>query len=378
MRRFLTETGRVAIYGQASSSLRMIVGATSVIYLMSHGVTLAQIGAMKAMQATVVLLLDVPLGYLADRWGRRNLICMANIATALWLGLTALGGADVFDAARESYDVFGISISISIVLFFIAEAFNAFALAAFNGAFSAALLETYERQNARRDFENILGLYGKWQFALMALAAFVGAWAGGGASAIVWWVSAGATLALALTTRFFVRAPFIGASVKSSPSMLRDLQEMTGHLSLSRSTLLLGASYVLFLLCYQILLQFWQPLISSFAIDDQSGWLYGVAFVLFLVAQSVASEHARTQRSIKIYLSLSFLLTLLFGALYYIGIDVSLTFMLIVLVAVFYLLKLLAIAFFPSYSGHCPDICGRRQSLLSRLRCGCYSLRCCR
>lgn len=155
---------------------------------------------MKAMQA-IVLLLDVPLGYMADRWGRQNLICMANIATALWLGLTALGGAGAFEV--ESGSALASGISVNVVLFFVAEAFNAFALAAFSGAFSAVLLETYERQHDRRDFENILGLYGKWQFALMAVAAFIGAWAGGSASAVVWWISAGATLVLALTTRFF-------------------------------------------------------------------------------------------------------------------------------------------------------------------------------
>lgn len=125
----------------------MSVGATSVVYLMAHGVSLTEVGLMKSMQAMIILTLDVPLGYLADRWGRRAVLALAGVSTALWLGLTATAA--------------------SVPVFFVAEAFNALSLALFNGAFSALMLDAYNKEKGKNDYENILGWYGKWQFALM-------------------------------------------------------------------------------------------------------------------------------------------------------------------------------------------------------------------
>jgi len=69
----------------------MVLGATSVIYLTTRGVSLAEVGAMKAMQAGIVLVLDLPLSYLADRTGRVRVLVVGNIATVLWLVVTAYG-----------------------------------------------------------------------------------------------------------------------------------------------------------------------------------------------------------------------------------------------------------------------------------------------
>lgn len=175
-------TGRIMLFGLASTSLRMLVGATSVLYLTAHGVTLAQIGLMKALQAALVLLLDLPLSYLADRRGRVTVLILGNAAGVLWIAITAS--------------------STSVAGFMVGEAFHAISLAAFNGVFSALLTETYDGEHRRRDYENALGSFGKWQSIAMAVAAAIGACFYMNASPTVWWV---ATVLLAITTLFLPR-----------------------------------------------------------------------------------------------------------------------------------------------------------------------------
>ena len=294
-----TRAGRIILYGLISTSLRMSVGATSVIYLMAHSVTLAQIGAMKAMQATLILLLDVPLSMLADRRGRGIVLMGGNLAAGLWLGVTAW--------------------STTVPGFFVAEALNAVGLAAFNGVFSALLVQTYEKETGCRDFENILGWFGKWQFLLMAIAAAGGAWLYDGQSAQVWWVAAVGMIGLVLATPFLIEV-----SIKKTPSGARlqhtadnggpvvggpfeegDETDSSGAQAPRRWPILhilgsapslgaLAAALVGISLAFQVLLQFWQPVIDSkLASDDHAGMWFGAAFVVFLLAQSVAAHCVR-------------------------------------------------------------------------------------
>ena len=50
---------------------RMFVGGVSVAYLMSQGISLADIALIKALQAAVVFTAEVPTGIFGDRWGRK-------------------------------------------------------------------------------------------------------------------------------------------------------------------------------------------------------------------------------------------------------------------------------------------------------------------
>lgn len=289
-----SSTGLIVLYGLISGSLRMVVGATSVIYLTSHGVSLAQIGAMKAMQAALILVLDVPLSYLADRTSRIYVLVGGNIATTLWLGTTAY--------------------STSIPGFFLAEVFNAIGLAAFNGVFTAVLIDTYEKEHQRDDFENILGWYGKWQFLLMAIAAAGGALFYMRASPFIWWVAACGVMCLTLLTPRFVRnrQVFCESTCPPNNNALTDGDPATRSTCLTRfaqrsraSTLLqairmdrhvlpLAIALAGIMLTFQVLLQFWQPVVEgALAASIDPGELFGVAFVIFLLAQSLASQCVR-------------------------------------------------------------------------------------
>jgi len=274
----LTPVRKVVAYGLLADSVRMLVGATSVVYLMSRGVSLAQIGTMKAMQAGIIMALDVPLGYLADRIGRRWIITLSVTCTAIWLGLTGW--------------------TPSIAMLFIAEAFNSFALAGLNGAFSATLLETYQKQTRQRDFENVLGVYGRAQFGLMACAAALGAVAGSHISPTVWWIAAALTLMLAVSTPWMLPRELANKQNKQALSWKTDANTIREVVLTGSGMAWLISSQVIFLLAYQIIIQFWQPLVDNLAVHRIEGWMFGATFVAILLAQSLASHHARTAQSL--------------------------------------------------------------------------------
>lgn len=91
MRSLLNSLNAVAIIGLLFSSSRMLIGATSAVYLLSKGITASDIGIMKSVQAMLLMLIEFPLGLLADHKGRRICLILGGAAAAAWLALTALG-----------------------------------------------------------------------------------------------------------------------------------------------------------------------------------------------------------------------------------------------------------------------------------------------
>jgi MFS family permease len=308
----------------------MLVGATSVVYLMSRGVSLAQIGTMKAMQAGIIMALDVPLGYLADRVGRRWISMLSVFSTAVWLALTAWGP--------------------SIAVFFIAEVFNGVALAGLNGAFSATLLETYHKESRQRDFENVLGLYGRAQFGLMACAAAIDAVAGSHTSPAIWWIAAALTLMVVTITPWMLPRELAskrnkpGVSWKADAKMIRDVI-LSGN-----GMAWLITSQVVFLLVYQIIIQFWQPLVKNLELHRLEGWMFGATFIAILLAQSLASHHARTIRPLWSILTLGSTGVAVVFALYLFNMTQHWLAMISTLCVVFYALTRAVIALLAIYA----------------------------
>ncbi|OKO97962.1 hypothetical protein [Xenorhabdus eapokensis] len=160
----------IIFYGLTTNAARMLVGATATVYLMSSGMTVADIGWLKSIQAAVILFADIPFGYLADKFGRGNTVKISTLFSAIWLSMTAVGG-------HKS-------------VFMLAEIFNALSMALFNGAFSALLLETYKKETGNISFERAIGSFSKWQFILMAIFSFIGAITFPPDSKVIWWIAA--------------------------------------------------------------------------------------------------------------------------------------------------------------------------------------------
>jgi MFS family permease len=68
-----------------------------VLYLLSSGLTYAEIGAIGSIQGAVVLAGEIPTGWVGDRIGRRNSLLVAQVLlTASALGMIVAGGFPAF------------------------------------------------------------------------------------------------------------------------------------------------------------------------------------------------------------------------------------------------------------------------------------------
>lgn len=101
---------------------RMFVGATSVTYLLSVGVSFQEIAALKSIQAIVLIFGEVPTGVLADSFGRKNSLILS--------GLCGILGFLFF------------YFSSSFVYFGLAEALTALSLCFWSGAYESCAIDT--------------------------------------------------------------------------------------------------------------------------------------------------------------------------------------------------------------------------------------------
>src|SRR5690606_5236046 len=106
----------------------MIVIAVFVPLLQRHGLSMAQVLQTQALFAFVVAVFEVPSGYLADLWGRRNTIVTG-------LGLITLGYLTLVFAD-------------SFVDFLVYEAFMGLGISLASGADLALLYDTQAALNA--------------------------------------------------------------------------------------------------------------------------------------------------------------------------------------------------------------------------------------
>lgn len=275
MRKLISSVRGAMFYGLGTHAARMLVGATSTIYLRSSGLTLADLGLLKAVQAAIILFTGIPLGYVADKWGRSNLVRLSTALSVAWLVLTAVRG----DKS----------------LFFVAEIFDALAIALYSSAFNALLVDAYKRETGKDDYERVLGKYHKWQFGLMAGASFIGSILASPTSSFVWWLAALLVFTQMVLFNWILpkeesiqmphhltRGPLwsIGDDFRAIPKVIFRSFPIT----------MLASAYVLFAFCHHILMQFWQPIVGGKQVANHIGAFYGGSFLLILTAEWFAAH----------------------------------------------------------------------------------------
>lgn len=263
-----TPLTRILLIGVAFSFARMLIGATSALYLLSRGLTLPELGLLKTLQAALIGVLDLPSAYLADKFGRKPAIVSAIFFATAWLLTTAFAQTTTH--------------------LYIGEVFNSISLAAFSGAFIAYLIDC-AKNLAGIPARDIIARYQKWSFFAMGAGAFVGSL--GGSSSNIPWMAAGATCAVLCVLAFATLPSFAHPDSDAGPigePKLKSLRRI--FVSTSPGYVRLLISVTIFMLFYQCLIQFWQPLLAGAAPKDDVGGLLGIAFLLILWIQSLASH----------------------------------------------------------------------------------------
>ncbi|WP_445496305.1 MFS transporter [Photorhabdus sp. SF281] len=263
-----SSTKIIITYSVIFNSLRMLIGATSSIYLLSKGVSLVDLGLMKTMQASVFFILDIPTSYLADRISRKYAISLSVFFGGAWLVLTGV-----------SSHLYG---------FYLAEFFNAISLTIIGGTYNSYLIDVYKSEGGK-DTHQILGINGKHHYMSMSMAIAIAAAIGDVDSRWIW-ILAGTGSFILMFFSFLLPESKVKSVNGKKSGLINDIKEIYSLLIKgSKDFLFVFFAVVSNIVYFQILLQYWQPYaFYGFSGGVNDSLSYGVLFVFILMAQSVA------------------------------------------------------------------------------------------
>ncbi|MCL6614617.1 MAG: MFS transporter [Firmicutes bacterium] len=275
---------RVMLFGLLFGSLRMLIGPVSALYLLARGLSLSGIAYLKGLQALIILLVDAPFGYLADRYSYKLSLVAGVVSGGLWLGLTAY--------------------SPHVSWLYTGEVFNALSLAFFNGAFEAVLVAASRKEGRREPLDAVFGAYAKYEFLAMAAAAAVGGLGARVDSSFFWWAGAAGLFGLAGASAWLLSG--VPRPEPSARGALRsDIAQVWRYLRRQPADLVRLFAVILTLnLYYQIMIQYWQPILAEAGMARRA-FFFSAAFIGILLVQSVAgAAAARLGRRLRGYFPL--------------------------------------------------------------------------
>ncbi len=243
------------------NALRMIVGATSSLYLLACGITLVELGFLKSMQSIIFFLLDIPTSYLADKYSRKWAIICACFLSGLWLLITGLAN--------------------NVTIFFIAEIFNAISLTIMGGVAYAYIIDNSQ---AISNTENILHHINKLQYFFMAISSLIGALFYI-INPRVPWILAGIICLLMSALGAYILPKAITITHRKKTDFLSTIISIK---TMPRNTILKGINLALLLVFFQIILQYWQVILKEVLVLQKTALFYAIVFAFILLAQSIA------------------------------------------------------------------------------------------
>ncbi len=276
-------------YGVIFNSVRMMIGASSTLFIMSKGLDLAGIAELKAFQALIILFSDIPFGYIADRYSRKFSVNISVLCGAVWMLLTALAP--------------------SVSWIYIAEFFNAISIAFFGGAFQSILISISKGEDGEKiSSSRILGDYSSIQFLSMAIFALVGGLFSDYGQEL-WLLSGTLLLAQFLIMNKFIPNIDHGIDRKTSivSQFVKDIEAIKQ--TYNWNMIYIIVSSLLSFLLFQIFIQYWQPILNANAYIASRLYLYGPLFSIILIVQSLAGKIVRkVEAPMHVYLTSSILI----------------------------------------------------------------------
>ena len=151
--------GKYYIASALFSASRMGIGATTVIYMLSKGVSLGDVAIIKIVQAVVIFFTEVPSGIVADKWGRKLSIQISCICA-----------------------IFGFLSFILVpnfIGFSIAEVFNALTISFWSGAFESLAVDNTKADKRESGFiQYFFHKINKYGALAIMMAGLIGGWLG--------------------------------------------------------------------------------------------------------------------------------------------------------------------------------------------------------
>lgn len=257
------------------ASIRMIIGATSALYLISRGLSAKDIVFLKSMQAFLILLLDIPLGRISDRFNRWIVLLTCVFFSFGWLIVTAS--------------------AVKVIALYIAEALNAIALALNNGTEEALVVEAYgENIDKSGDYSSkALAIFNKYVFLGMGFAALLGSFFINFKSSLNWYIAAVAMFSMFVYITIYCckNKTFTSLSAQKNEKKSRSISENIRNI---KTTVRQFHPFIFLLFCisisinliYQIVIQYWQLLVKIDVIHIPKQSILSLLFFLILIVQS--------------------------------------------------------------------------------------------
>ena len=277
---------RLLIYTILFSSIRMLVGGYSSLYLTNHGLSIADISFLKAFQGIVIVLIQVPIGVIIDKCNNRfPFILISIFLAAIWMFLTAIGN--------------------TTSIFFAAEFFNGLSLAIFNAVMLPILVETYSYETGKDDYNYTLGKFFKYQNLLMVVSVLLGSAFVTVESRYVWFVASTILTIIGLFSLLVndLKKFNITTSKSQPPNKTRLHFKNLFNVLRVENIIILFIANISLVTVFQILAQFWQIIIYDYLGEHTSDAIvYGLVFAVILVFQALGSFFAEKKNSLKISL----------------------------------------------------------------------------
>lgn len=253
-------------FGCGFAAIRMIVGAMSILFLLSKGISLEELAIIKSMQYLTYVVFDIPLGYFADSKNYKLAFLASIFLSGLWLLITA------------------VSNSLPILMF--SEALNGISLALLQGAYTAYLLQHDIMLKSGRSTRTILSLFQKRTHLLMAVTAFLGAAFVTPSSNFPWLIASAFCFVWFVLSYVFLPHYSNREEDQIAKNIRNDMYQVFCQLR-HHEILKILMFYLPLFLFYQLFIQFFQPFIEQyFEKYKHSGLFWGLLYLFVLSIQS--------------------------------------------------------------------------------------------
>jgi MFS family permease len=276
----------------------MLIGGYSTLFLLNHGLSISDISFLKSFQALVIILVQVPIGFIIDRYRQRYLFVLISIfLAAIWLFLTGIGS--------------------SPIVFYSAEFFNGLSLAIFNAVMLPILVETYTHESGKDDYNSTLGKFFKYQNLFMILSVIIGSVFVNITSRSIWIISSMLLFSIAcfsILSDDLKKFDFLPADEMQRKVGAHFIHMMTRVKA--DSLAILFVANIALITIFQILAQFWQIFVYDF-LDREISYalVYGLFFSIILSFQAIGSYVAEKIDSLNLSLFTVVLFTISMGYL---------------------------------------------------------------
>ena len=262
-----------------------------VLFWQDNGLNLTEVMLLQSIFAILVILLEIPTGVVADKWGKRNSIVLASLLLLFYPVIQYFGS--------------------NFLHFAFGQLVYAMGVALMSGADSALLYDSLKQTKKEKTFSKVWGNTKSLLYLAGGIAAVVGGFVAHYSLRANWIL-----VFLAWIITFIVSLQFIEpkASKKAKQDYLKHTFDSFKETFSNKPLLFLFLFAALFTMVHRIAFWFFQPYMQESGISIT---VFGVVWASFTIFAILGSQSAfKLERKLGYKRSLGFIILLMVGSLF--------------------------------------------------------------